>query len=390
MPKDNSLAATVDVADANVRQPKSVRPNDWCQFVPGPVPIAPFLLEIGTHPLPYNRTEAFSATTHEILDGLKGLFKTAGQVALLTGSGTAAMEAAALNFSGPYDRALIVNGGTFGQRWVDICEALGIWYDELPIQLGDDIDLAQLETLLSDGQYSMLMINAHETSTGHLYDIESIGALTRGNNIFLIVDAISSVCADPFAMDDWGVDVAILSSQKALALPPGLSFIAMSERALKKLDEDRAPPKSLYFDLKNYLANQVRGQLPYTPAIGLMIQLQARLKDIQDQTLDALISRHRQRAESFRNAIQDTVFAILPMRSSNAITALSTGTLDAGKVVAELRDLYQIIIAPNGGALSSKVIRVSHMGEQDQLDINRLVSALGEINAKSNNRKLVK
>lgn len=358
--------------------------TDWRQFVPGPVPIAPHMLAIGAQQLPYNRTEAFSATTYEILDGLKNLFRTEGQVALLTGSGTAAMEAAVINFVGSSDRALIVNGGTFGQRWADLCRVLSIRYDELPVELGADLDLARLDTALARGQYSALLINSHETSTGHLYDIEAIGALARRYDVFFIVDAISSVCTDPFAMDDWGVDVAMLASQKALALPPGLSFVAMGEQAVARLESDRIRPKSLYFDLKNYLANQQRGQLPYTPAIGLMLQLQTRLRDIRDQTLPTLILQHQHRAEYFRNAVQDMAFDILPARSSNAMTALLCRGQDASKVVAELRDCYHLIVAPNGGKLKSKVIRVSHMGEQDHADVRRLVSALGDIGARSN------
>ena len=355
--------------------------TDWRQFVPGPVPISPHLLAIGTQQLPYNRTEAFSTTTHEILGGLRKLFKTESEVVVLTGSGTAAMEASVLNFIGPDDRALIVNGGTFGQRWADLCGALAINHDELQVDLGAELDLESLEETLAGGQHSVLLINAHETSTGLLYDIEAIGRIARRHDVFFIVDAISSVCADTFEMDDWGVDVAILSSHKALALPPGLSFIAMGKQAITRLESGRVRPKSLYFDLEDYLKNQQRGQLPYTPAIGLMLQLQARLRDIHEHPLTMLISQHRERAQYFRNAIQDMAFDILPARSSNAITALSCRDLDAREVAAELRDRYHLIVAPSGGALKSKLIRVSHMGAQDQADVRRLVTALGEISA---------
>lgn len=361
--------------------------TDWRQFVPGPVPTPHHLLAIGALQLPYNRTEAFSTTTHEILDGLKELFRTNGQIAVLTGSGTAAMEAAVFNFVGTADRALVINGGTFGQRWVDLCRTFEIPHDELPLAHGVDLEMARLETALASGQYTALLINAHETSTGHLYDIETIGALARRHNVFFIVDAISSVCADPFAMDDWNVDVAILGSQKALALPPGLSFVAMGERALARLESDQSRPKSLYFNLRSYLQNQQRGQLPFTPAIGVMLQLHARLKDIQEQTLPALILQHQQRAESFRQAVRSLNFDIFPARSSNAMTALSCRNLDASEVAAELSDRYHLIVAPSGGELKSKVIRISHMGDQDPADVRRLVSALGEINAKTKQRK---
>jgi aspartate aminotransferase-like enzyme len=358
--------------------------TDWRQFVPGPVPISRHLLTIGARQLPYNRTEAFSTTTHTILAGLKKLFGTQSQVSIRTGSGTAAMEAAALNFIDTGDRALVINGGTFGQRWHDLYEALEVSHDELPVEFGADLDLSLLESALAGGKYSALLINAHETSTGHLYDIEAIGAIARRHDLLFIVDAISSVCADAFEMDHWGVDVAILSSHKALALPPGLSFVAMSEKAVALLGSDRKQPKSLYFDLQNYLENQKRGQLPYTPAIGILLQLHARLEDIHEQTLTALFSQHKERAESFREAVQNMAFDIFPARSSNAITALSCRDLDAIDIAAELRDRYHLIVASNGGDLKSKVIRVSHMGDQDPADIRRLIIALGEISDPAN------
>lgn len=359
-------------------------PSDWRQFVPGPVPISPHLLRIGAQQLPYNRTEEFSTTTHTILAGLKKLFGTKSQVAILTGSGTAAMEAAVLNFIDSRDHALVINGGTFGQRWVDLCETFTTSHEELSVEPGADLDLPLLETTLAGGNFSTLLINAHETSTGHLYDLKAIGAIARRHGVLFIVDAISSVCADVFEMDAWEIDVAILSSHKALALPPGLSFVAMSEKAVALLESDRRQLKSLYFDLKNYLENQKRGQLPYTPAIGIMLQLEARLNDIQEQSLKALISQHKERAEHFREAIQEMSFDIFPTRSSNAITTLSCKDLDAVDVAADLRNRHHLIVASNGGKLKSLVIRISHMGDQDPSDVRRLISALSEISYRAN------
>ena len=343
-------------------------------FTPGPVPIEEHIRAIGEKQPPYNRTEEFSEFTHELLDGLKYVFQTEGSVALLTGSGTAAMEASVLNYLDATDRALIINGGTFGQRWCDLCDVHSISYDELEQPPGADIDLTHLSDLLLDNRYTALLVNAHETSTGHLYDIPAIGLIARRHGILFMVDAISTICADQFFMDDWQVDVAILSSHKALALPPGLAFVAMNDRATARLV--RGSPKSLYFNLNDYLANQQRGQLPYTPAIGLMMQLHQRLKDIQQGTIPALVRRHEQRAESFRQAIEDLPFDVLPFRSSNAMTALSCNGLDAFQVVEELRSRHNIVVAPSGGNLKSKVIRIAHMGAQDDADVTSLVAAL--------------
>lgn len=206
---------------------------------------------------------------------------------------------------------------------VRLCEIHSIAYDEIKVPLGADLDLSDLNDRLCGNRYSALLVNAHETSVGHLYEIEAVGRITHRHGVFCMVDAISSICADEFSMDAWHVDVAILSSQKALALPPGLSFVAMGDSAKARLL--RGPPKSMYFDPGNHLANQQRGQVPCTSAISLLMQLQQRLRDIRHKTLPTLILEHQERAESFRAAIDDPSFAaftVLPARSFNAMTAL--------------------------------------------------------------------
>lgn len=346
-------------------------------FTPGPVTIHEHILSIGAKQPPYNRTSDFSRLTSEILSSLKYIFQTKGDVALLTGSGTLAMEAAVLNFLTPGEKVLIVNGGTFGQRWCDICEIHSIPYHQINLQPGEDLDLHQLRKILEKHGFAAFLINAHETSTGHLYDIKAIGDIIRDSSMLYIVDAISTICADPFQMDDWNVDIAILSSQKALALPPGLSFVAMGARAIMRLRENR--PKTLYMDLQNYLTNQERGQVPYTPAIGLLLQLHQRLLDIQQNTLPETILLHARRASDFREAIIDLPLSILPDRQSNAITALLCNDIDATDIVQILRDHHHAEVAPSGGDLKHKLIRISHMGDQNSSDIQFIATALAEI-----------
>ena len=213
-------------------------------FTPGPVAIEEHILAIGAQQPPYNRTDEFSKLTHEILNGLSYVFQTCASVAIVTGSGTAGMEAAVLNFLGASDTVLVINGGRFGQRWCDLCNIHRVPFKELTVDAGKDLDLEKLSLCLTREKFTAILINAHETSTGQLYDIESISKIAQHFGLFIIVDAISTICADPFLMDEWGIDVTILSSQKALALPPGLSFVAMSKRALVRLKE--APPLKHY------------------------------------------------------------------------------------------------------------------------------------------------
>lgn len=348
-------------------------------FTPGPVPIEEHLRIIGAQQLPYNRTGEFSELTHKILRGLKYVFQTEGSIALMTGSGTAAMEASVLSLLGTKDKALIINGGVFGKRWCELCERYSIPHDVYTPPLGADIDLNYLEDLLLEKRSTSLLATAHETSTGHLYDIQSLGLIARNHRLLFMVDAISSICADPFHMDEWGVDVAILSTQKALALPPGMSFVGMNDRATDRLAGKH--PASLYFDLKNCLLNQLRGQTPFTPAIGLMLQLHQRLRDIQEQTLQALTLQHAERAEIFRRGLVGLPYEVFPYRSSNAITALSCKGFDASKITQELRDRFNIIVAPNSGQLKTQIFRVAHMGAQDEVDLASLNEALREVAA---------
>lgn len=344
-------------------------------FTPGPVMMSERTLKIAGQQLPYNRTQNFSELTYEIIDGLKYVFQTQGDVAILTASGTGAMEASVLNFLKDQDKALVVNGGGFGARWGELCKSNDIAYEEFAVSYGDDLDLERLENEIKQKQITAILMQSHETSTGVLYNIKKVGELAKQHNVLLIIDAISSVCCDPFMMDEWNIDVAILSSQKALALSPGLSFVAMSDKAKARLKEKPCP--SLYFDLKNYLKNQERGQMPYSPAISLFLMLHDRLKEIQGLGIDQVIAQHRNRADYFRSNIKELPFGVFSKTPSSAMTALQCmDKISAKKLVQSLEKNYQIYVAPNGGDLETKVFRVSHMGEQSLNDLDDLISVL--------------
>jgi len=355
----------------NIISPKM----DFKIFTPGPTQIADNILKIGTQQLPYNRTKKFSKLTYEIIDKLKYVFQTKGDVAILTSSGTGAMEASTINFFDQNDLVLIINGGTFGERWSQLCKIHNIPFIEIHLGPGENIPLQRIEKKFKSGGFSGLLINAHETSTGALYDIEKIGKLTNKYNVLFVVDGISSICADIFLMDQWHVDVSILSSQKALALPPGLSFIALNGKAKEKMN--LIPIKSLYFDLKNYLKNQERGQMPYTPAIGLFLMLHKRLEEIEEVSIEVIIKRHYDLAHFFRESIKNLPLEILPKRPSNAMTALRCSeNINASKIVDLMVTKYNTYLASNGKPLNEKVFRVSHMGNQTKNDVKLLVNDL--------------
>jgi aspartate aminotransferase-like enzyme len=296
-------------------------------------------------------------------------------VVIFAASGTGAMEAVFFNFLDQSDKVLIVNGGTFGQRWVDLCIQHEIPFEQINLVPGQPISLEDLDRTLSTQEYTTLLINAHETSTGMIYDTKAIGELTQKYGVFFVVDAISTICADIFMMDKWHVDVSLLSSQKALALPPGLSFLALNKKAKLKLETKTC--QSYYFDIKVYLANQSRGQMPFTPVIGHFMMLQERLKDIKLHGIDFFVSRHSKLAEFFRKGLQGLPLSFLPNSPSNALTAISCSTdVDAFDLVKRLAAGFNCFVAPNGGDLKHRVFRVSHCGEQNETDIDFLINAL--------------
>lgn len=346
-------------------------------LTPGPVRLSDRLKQISTRDLPYNRTADFSELTLKIINRLKFLVQTEGDVVIFTSSGTGAMEASVLNFLNKQDRVLILNGGTFGERWKELCVRHGIAHVEYQIDFGGTPDLNRIESLLLEHRITAFLINAHETSTGALYPMRELGQIMQRHGVFFMVDAIGTLCCDPYFMDEWHVDVSIFSSQKGLGLPPGLAFLALNDRARQRLNPT---PATFYFDIPEYLKNQKRGQMPFTPAIGLYLLLAERLNEIHQSGLELEIAKHATRAQNFRTQVTNLPFDFFPHTPSNAITALQCHNgIIAKTLVQKLQTDYQIYLAPNGGDLGNRVFRVSHMGEQNESDIFQAVQALKDL-----------
>ena len=192
-----------------------------------------------------------------------------------------------------------------------------------------------------------------------------------------VVDGISTVFADPFEMEAWGVDALICSSQKALALPPGLSFITVNSSACERIAQSDV--KSMYFDLKDYLKNMERGQTPFTPAVGIIMQLYARLKALCARGMDAVIQEHAARAAYFRQLCKENGITVAAFPKSNALTPIEFPEGNAYEVFLELKDKHQIMLTPNGGALSGKVLRVGHLGALTNKDYDEVIRLLKEV-----------
>lgn len=348
-------------------------------FTVGPVQSSEMIRSIGYEQVPYFRTPEFSAVMLENEELIKkfSCAEKEARAVFITGSGTASMEATVINVFSKRDRVLIVNGGSFGHRFVELCEIHDIPYDEITLELGEPLTEEILRQYDKKG-YTGFLVNVHETSTGVHYDMEIISEFCKKNEIFLVVDAISSFLADPFDMKELHVDVMITGSQKALACPPGVSVIVLSVNALERIEQNHV--KSMYFDLKKALKNGERGQTPFTPAVGILRQINSRLKEIEKEGgVEKEIERIGKLAVDFRNKIKDLPFEIVSKSMSNAVTPLHPINASAYDIFSILKDEYGIWVCPNGGELADKIFRVGHIGDLTTEDNSKLVMALKDM-----------
>lgn len=356
--------------------------KDMLNFTVGPVMASDQVRAIGAGQVPYFRTAEFSETMFENERLIKKFAKAEDEarVVFITGSGTASMEAVVMNVFTPEDKVLVVNGGSFGHRFVQLCEIHGIPHTEIKLGMGRALTADHLKPFEGQG-YTGFLVNLDETSTGVLYDIQMISSFCHRNGIFLVVDSISSFLADPFDMKALGVDVMITGSQKALACPPGISVIVLAPGAVERVNGREV--KSMYFDLKDALKNGERGQTPFTPAVGILLQINARLKEIE--AAGGVESENRRMAElaaDFRSKIEGMPLEIVSESLSNAVTPLHPLNGSAYEIFLKLKDEYGIWICPNGGDMAEKVFRVGHLGHLSAADNTTLVDALKDLQQK--------
>ena len=348
-------------------------------FTVGPVQSSEEVRRIGGEQVPYFRTQEFSDLMLESESLMKKMAKASkdSKVVFITGSGTASMEATVMNVFTEQDKVLVVNGGSFGHRFVELCDIHNVAFDEIHLEFGEPLTKDILNEY--DGKnYTGFLVNIHETSTGVHYDLDLISEFCKKNNLFLVVDAISSFLADEINMEKNNIDVMITGSQKALACPPGISIIVLSPRAVERVNNNTC--KCMYFDLKNALKNAERGQTPFTPAVGTLIQINARLKEIEENGgVESEIRKIGELAEDFREKIKDLPFEITSKSLSNAVTPLHPKNVSAYDIFLTLKDEYNIWICPNGGELKEKVFRVGHIGFLTKDDNTTLVNALKDM-----------
>ncbi len=348
-------------------------------FTVGPVMSDDVVRAMGAEQIPYFRTPEFSETVFENEQLIKQFAKASdtARVVFITGSGTASMEAVVMNVFTPQDKVLIVNGGSFGSRFVQLCRLHNIPFEEIKLDFGMPLTNAHLKKYENKG-FTGFLVNIHETSTGVLYDIDLISQFCKRNHLLLAVDAISSFLADNIDMDSYDIDVLIAGSQKALACPPGISIIVLSEKAVERVQYSET--RCMYLDLKSALKNGERGQTPFTPAVGILQQIHVRLKEIEKAGgVSTEVKKVRNLAVDFRKKIKDLPLEIASNSMSNAVTPLHPFNVSAYDIFKILKDEYKIWVCPNGGELKDKIFRVGHIGVLTEKDNSVLVDALQDL-----------
>lgn len=348
-------------------------------FTVGPVQSSEAVRAIGAEQVPYFRTSEFSDVMFENERLIKKFAKASddSKVVFLTSSGSGAMETAIMNSLTPNDKALVVNGGSFGHRFVELLELHHVPYTEIKLEHGKALKAEHLTPYEGQG-YTAFLVNKHETSTGVHYDMNLISEFCKRNQLFLIVDCISTFLADPFDMKELGADIMITGSQKALACPPGISVMVLSPNAINRVYNTKCVCQ--YFDLKIALKNMERGQTPWTPAVGILRQINARLKEIDaNGGVEGEIARIGALATYFREKIKNLPFEIVSESLSNTVTPLHPTTASAYDIFLKIKNEYGMWICPNGGDMKDTIFRVGHIGALKMEDYDRLIVAFEDL-----------
>ena len=349
-------------------------------MIPGPTPVPETVLKaMGRHPIGH-RSGEFQAIVRRTTEQLKWLHQTSSDVLVITGSGTAAMEAGMINTLSRGDKVLCGDNGKFGERWVKVARAYGLEVDVVTAEWGQPLDPEAFRTALeadTEKQIKAVVLTHSETSTGVINDLETIARYVKAHGTALtIADCVTSLGASNVPMDAWGLDVVASGSQKGYMLPPGLSFVAMSDRAWAAYATSDLP--KFYLDLGPYRKTAAKDSNPFTPAVNLYFGLEAALDMMQKEGLEAIFARH----ERHRAAAQAGMEAIgLPLfaakgHGSPAITAVAPEGLDAELLRKTVKEKFDILLAGGQDHLKGKVFRIGHLGYVCDRDVLTAVSAI--------------
>ncbi|MBM4133189.1 MAG: alanine--glyoxylate aminotransferase family protein [Nitrospira sp.] len=340
-------------------------------LAPGPTPVPPEVLLAMARPMIHHRAPEFDPIFQEVREGLKWLFQTRNDVLILASSGTGGMEGAVSNFLSPGDKALVINGGKFGERWGKLCKTFGAQVQEIKVEWGHSVDPKQVaDALKKDPAIKAVYVQASETSTAVTHDVKALGQIVKGApETILVVDAITALGVFDLKTDEWGLDVVITGSQKALMLPPGLAFVSVSEKAWQLAE--KAKNTSFYFNFKREKDNQQKNQTAFTPAVSMILGLQEVLKMLKAEGLESVFARQTQMAHALREGVKAAGMEIFAKGTpSDAVTAINAPAgVDGQAIYKNLRVQYGITAAGGQDHLKGKIFRISHMGYLDRFDV---------------------
>jgi aspartate aminotransferase-like enzyme len=347
-------------------------------FAPGPSPIPPNVLLAMAEPIIHHRAPAYIKVLEEVREGLKYVFQTKNEVLIFASSGTGAMEGAVTNTLCAGDKVLVVQGGKFGERWANICKAYGVHAKIIHVEWGKAVDPELIKKALEvEPSLRAVLIQASETSTGVMHPVREIAEIVKKHdNTILIVDAITGLGVFDLPTDTWGLDVLVGGSQKAMMLPPGLAFAALTDKAWGFVEKATLP--RFYFDFKRELKNIKENQSAWTPAVTLVVGLREVLRMIKEEGLENVFARTERIARATREAMKALGLALFaPDSPSNAVTAIvAPPGVDGQKVVKVLREKHNITIAGGQDQAKGKIFRIAHFGYMDTYDIVTAVAAV--------------
>jgi aspartate aminotransferase-like enzyme len=354
-------------------------------FTPGPTPLLPAAQFAMAAADVHHRTAEFRALYQRVLAQVKDFVGTKNDVIILSSSGTGAMEAAVSNLTSPGDRVLVLSAGKFGERWSSLGKAFGCQVETLSAPYGQTFSIEDVRARLKP-DVKVVFMQATETSTGARHCVQSVAALTRESNALLVVDAITGLGTTHFDVDGWGIDVIIGGSQKAVMIPPGLAYCAVSERAWQRMETSKNP--RYYFDLRKERKSAAAGESAYTPAVALIAALGAALDYIAAGAggdikagRDALIHNAEVVAEMTRAAAKAMGLKLFaPNAPAGAVTAvLAPEGTDSGKVVKGFKEQFGGVIANGQGEMKGQLFRIAHLGFFDYLDTIAMVGGLEHV-----------
>jgi aspartate aminotransferase-like enzyme len=346
-------------------------------FMPGPTPYLPEAMVQALVTPMHHRKEDFKELFRQVQAGLQQVFKTSNEVLILACSGSGGMEAAMVNTMAPGEKALLAVAGKFGERWIELADTYGIDKVVIQVPYGDSVEPAQIAAALdAHPDISAIFLQATETSTGAMMDLEGIAAqVRRRGDPVLVTDAITGLGTTPINTDEWGIDIVIGGSQKAFMLPPGVAMLSISERAWRRIEKCGRP--RYYLDLRRERKAQAQGQSAYTPAVSIIQGLKSALDLILKMGVDGLVANAGLQAGATRAAILRWGMQIFPRVSGNAVTAfVPPAGVDPSKVMKMMRDRFGVLISGGQGSMKGKILRIGHLGYFDFLETLGMIGCL--------------